>query len=69
MIWALRDCLDRFGHCRHNSSEIVTEKYLRDLLLILNEVEKKKLKLKFNYFLILILFLEIFTSIVSGYRN
>lgn len=38
MIWALRDCIDRFGYCRHNSNEIVTEKYLRDLMANINEV-------------------------------
>ena len=42
MIWALRDCIDRFSHSRHNSNELVTEKYCRDLLYILNEVFKIK---------------------------
>jgi hypothetical protein len=40
MIWALRDCIDRFNYCRHNNYEIVTEKYLNDLLSILNDVMK-----------------------------
>lgn len=37
IILALRDCIDKFVYCRHNSHEIVTEKYLRDLLSILND--------------------------------
>ena len=38
MIWALRDCIDKFKFARHNNSELVTEKYLRDILRILNKV-------------------------------
>lgn len=36
MIWALRDVLDKFHFARHNSPDIVIEKYLRDILRILN---------------------------------
>lgn len=36
MIWALRDALDKFNFARHNNPDMVIEKYLRDLLRILN---------------------------------
>jgi TATA-binding protein-associated factor Taf7 len=36
MIWALRDPLEKFNFSRHHSHEIVIEKYLRDILRILN---------------------------------
>lgn len=36
MIWALRDTLDKLNFSRHNSPEMVIEKYLRDILRILN---------------------------------
>lgn len=36
MIWALRDPLDKMNFARHNSPEMVVEKYLRDVMRILN---------------------------------
>lgn len=37
MVWALRDIIDKFNYSRHTNHELVSEKYLRDLLRILNK--------------------------------
>ena len=34
----MRDIIDRLTYTRHTSPELITEKYLRDLILTLNQV-------------------------------